>query len=569
MRRRTARAAGLLLVVSLAACARIPTSGSVEEGRGEGAEQGSSVVVIAAGPQPDSQPQQIVDDFLTAGAAGLSGAAGVPGALNFAVARQYLYGDTAASWDPLGGVLIVSGIQSERPTDTQVTVEAAVLGKVDKDGQYAELPSNARETVTYDMVQDTAGQWRIADAPDGLILTLRQFQDQFRQVSLFFLSPDEKLLVPDPRWYPAANLPTSVVKGLLGGPASWLRDAVTTTVPQGVTLTPESVTVDGDGVAEVDLGPAPAVLAADRDLLVAQIEATLEQVTQVRSVVVRAGADGPQLQGTARLTTAGKAELAGGPEMVVADQANGERLMSLADGRLTAVDGIAPLTGLGARSPARSEDGSVRVMLSGPNALVLAPTADGALTPLVERSGLAAPSVDRFDWIWTASGSEVLAVDAEGGTVTLAAPWLADRQVTAVRVSRDGTRIAVASSGADGVVVDVAGIARDDSGGPQQLADQVLRVGAALTAANALVWIDDSLLAVLGIDAGSAAVTEVPVGGPSKPLPDVAGAVSLAGGRTERSLLVAKDDGTLLRYNGPTWTPVAGVTGVRDPSFPG
>ena len=61
----------------------------------------------------------------------------------------------------------------------------------------------------------------------------------------------------------------------------------------------------------------------------------------------------------------------------------------------------------------------------------------------------------------------------------------------------------------------------------------------------------------------------MPLGGPSKALPDVAGGVSLAGWRTESSLLVATSDGRLLTFSGPTWTPVEGVSGVRDPSYPG
>lgn len=566
MHRRTLRlAAALAALATLAACARIPTSGTVEAGNDDEVPQQGPVVVLAAGPQPDSQPKQIVGDFLTAGAAGLSNG------LDFKVARQYLYGDAVAKWDPTGGVLIVSDTKVDQPADTQVTVEAAVVGKVDADGTYAEVPQAARETVTFDLVQDTAGQWRIQGAPDGLILTQRQFQAQFRQVSLYFLTPDEAYLVPDSRWYPEVNLATSVVKGLLAGPSPWLRDAVKTEVPQGVALTPESVTVDPDGQAEVDLGPAPAVQAANRDLLVAQIEATLEQVTQVRSVVVRAGADGPQLQGNATLTKAGDRELPGGPEMIVSDEADGDRLMTLTDGRLTPVDGVGALTGLDARSPARSEDGSLRVLLSGTSVVALAPTAGQQATPLWQGPDAAAPSVDRFGWVWTASASTVFVLDGKGGKpLQLHPQWLADRQVKAVRVSRDGTRVAVVSTGQDGVVsVDVAGIARDTSGGPQQLSDPAQRVGAALTAADQVVWIDDATLAVLGRDAGSATVWEVPVGGPSTPLPNVAGAVSLAGGRTERSLLVATDTGELWRYNGPTWTPVTGIAGVRDPSYPG
>ena len=563
---RTLRVAGLLAVVAVAlgACARIPTSGPVQQGGGGQVAEPNPAVVLALGPQPGSQPEQIVEDYLTAGAAGVSNG------LDFTVARKYLYGDAAANWNPLGGVLVVDGFTPSQPSDTQVTIEASVVAKVDADGVYSETARGAPETVTFGMVEDTSGQWRIKDVPDGLILTSRQFQDQFRRVSLFFLTPDAQYLVPDPRWYPAVNLATSVVKGLLAGPAPLLRDAVKTAVPQGVVLTPEAVTVK-DGQAEVDLGPAAAVQAADHDLLVAQIQETLvQQVAQVRTVVVQAGADGPQLQGTKQLLTIGQAQAtSGGAEMIVSD-ANGEHLAALATS-LAPVPGVAPLTGLDARSPARSENGVVRAFLRGPNELATMPTGGQAPQTLLQQPNLAAPSVDRFGWVWTAAAGTVFAVDGHDPDISLTPKWLADRTVTAVRVSRDGTRIAVVSTAQDGsgVSIDVAGIARDERGGPQQLSDLTQRVGAALTVAGSVVWYDDDQLAVLARGAGSATVWEVPIGGPSKALPDVAGGISLAGWRTERSLLVATSDGRLLIFSGPTWTPVEGVSGVRDPSYPG
>lgn len=559
-RARRQRATGALVVVlvGLAACARIPTSGAVQEGVDEVAEP-DEVVVLAEAPQQDSPPERIVADFLLASAAGLSGE------LDFTVARQYLAADAQTEWNPLGGVLVVDGYRTpERTSDTQVTIEAAVHARVDDDGRYAEASSDARETVTFDMVQDSRGQWRIASAPDGLVLSPRQFSDRFRAANLYFLTPDARQLTPEVRYYPAFNLPTSVVTGVLAGPSPWLRDAVRTAVPAGVQLTPASVPVDASGNADVTLGPAGIVQAADRDLLVAQIEATLRQLPQIRSVVVRAGTAGVPLEGTADLTTAGDAELAGGPEMIVGDE-----LVGLVDGALQPVPEVGSLADLDARSPARSEDGSLRVMLSGPDRLVLAPSPDEPAATLLEEPRLVAPSVDRYGWVWTASDSQVYAVDRDGLSVPVAAPWLVDRDVEAVRVSRDGTRIAIVSSGPDGDAIDVAGIARDDVNGPQQLSEPAPRVGAKLTEADSVVWIDDAKLAVLARGTGTARVWVIPVGGESTTLPEPPGAVALAGGRAERSLLVVTEDGGLLRYDDPTWVPVAGVAGVRDPSYPG
>jgi len=566
---RTQRAAAYAVAaaLTLVGCAQIPTSGPVRAGDGQVPEP-DNVVVLAEGPQPDSPPERIVGDFLLAGAAGLSGG------LDFDVARQYLYGDALADWDPRGGVLVASGTRIDVPADSQVTMEASVRAKVDADGRYSEAAPDARETVTFELVQDTRGQWRIANLPDGLVLSPRQFSDRYRPARLFFLTPDEAQLVPEVRYYPASNLPTSVVRGLLAGPSPWLRDAVRTAVPVGVELTPAAVLVDANGVAEVDLGPPGLVQSAARDLLVAQVTATLSELPQVRSVVVRAGVSGVQIEGgDTGLTTAGRAELAGGPEMLherVVDGVGTSELVALVGGRLVPVAGVGPLTGLDARSPARSEDGSLRVLLDGPNRLVLAPTADAEAVTLLHAPGLAEPSVDRHGWVWTASASQVLAVDAAGTSVQVTAPWLVDRDVLWVRVSRDGTRIAVVSEGEDGdTTVDVAGVVRDEVDGPLQLSEQAPRAGAAVTKAQAAVWIDDTRLAVLAGGPGTATVWIVPVGGPSLALPEVAGAVSLAGGRLEAGLLVATEDGGLVRYDDPTWVAVPGVTGVRTPSYPG
>ena len=218
----------------------------------------------------------------------------------------------------------------------------------------------------------------------------------------------------------------------------------------------------------------------------------------------------------------------------------------------------------------------MRVFLSGPNELALAPAGDQPpknLFQVPSPQSLAAPSVDRFGWAWTAAigGGIVYVTNGHDPTVNLAPKWLAGRHIAALRVSRDGTRVAIVSTGDDGagVSIDVAGIARDDAGGPSQLSDQTLRVGAALTAADSLVWIDDTTLAVISRSAGSASVAEVPLGDHSRPLPDVANGVSLAGGQGEQSLLVGTSDGHLLRYGGVTWAALPGIGGVRDPSYPG
>ncbi|KQS99806.1 LpqB family beta-propeller domain-containing protein [Cellulomonas sp. Leaf395] len=548
--RRLGRSALLLgTVVVLAACAAIPTAGPVEQGNAEVTEP-SEIDVLAEGPQPGDTPTEIVDGFLAAGAAGYTD--------DFRTARQYLAGEAKATWNPSAGV-VVSGPVEPAPTTTQteVTIDVPVLARVGADGVYAEAPPDGRESVTFGMVQNDADEWRIAATPDGLILQQEDFARSFRPASLYFLSPDQKFLVPEERWFPTKNLRTSIVRELLDGPSAWLQDAVVTAVPDGVELNPEAVLVDEEGVAVVRLEPALAVTRADRDLLIAQIDASLRPVPGISSVQVFAR-DVP-LEGSATL------ESGSGPPGTV-EFVQEDRLVAIVDGEVEPVPGLDPLAGLDPRSPARNEDGSVRVMLSGPSTLTTVPTTEAGPQELLSGSNLVAPSVDRFDWAWTAQPSRGLVAARVGApTVQVSADWLEGRAVRAVRVARDGVRIAVVSAGADGVQVDVAAITRDESGAPQRLGPPI-RAGASLVDASAVVWSEESTLAVVGRSVGNAAVHLVPVAGPTRALPEVANLADLAGNSV---IYVSTTDGELRRFVGSTWAQVLGIAGASYPSFPG
>jgi hypothetical protein len=244
-----------------------------------------------------------------------------------------------------------------------------------------------------------------------------------------------------------------------------------------------------------------------------------------------------------------------------------DRLVALADGKIEPVPDLGPLDGLDPRSPARNEDGSLRVMLSGPSTLTTMPTVEAGPLPLVSGAGLVAPSVDRFDWAWTAQpASGLVAAHVGAAPVQVDADWLEGRAVRAVRVARDGVRVAVVSAGADGVQLDIAAITRDDTGAPQRLGSPV-RAGASLLDATSVIWSAESTLAVVGRSVGNPAVHLVPVSGPTQdPLPEVANLADLAGSTV---IYVSTTDGELRRFVGSTWAQILGVTGASYPSFPG
>lgn len=542
---------------ALAGCVALPTSGPVSVGD-EDVQEHEGVVVLAQGPQPGADPGDVVEGFLLAGGTEVTG--------EFDVTREYLAPDERTAWDPGALTIVTTGMRVEQSGDAQVTVALDVTAKVDAEGRYVEAPAEARETLRFELVEDARGDWRISDAPDAVVVTARRFPQQFRDVEIYFLTPDRTMLVPEVRWFRnrPRNLPTAVVQALVAGPSPWLRDAVATEVPVGTQLKPEAVTVE-DGVATFSLEPAKALQEeADRGLLLAQLQASLGPLA-VASLEVHAGPDAV-LEGE-------PADLPALPPERLEVLVDGQTFV-LGDGTLAPVDDVGVVEGAQPHAPARAVNGSVRVALADPGTLVTVPVGSAPQTVLLTGPRLVAPSVDRYGWVWTAGAGatgELDLVRADGTTNRLRPGWLTGRDVQAVRVSRDGTRLAVVSEGPDGPTLEVSGIVRDEQGAPVTVGEGV-RAGARLSPTGSVVWVDDRTLGVLS--QGDSGVTPwlVPVSGSSTALPAVADAVSLAADRGQGTVYVITSDGDLLRHQGGTWAPVRDVTEVLDvtgAAFPG
>jgi hypothetical protein len=552
------------VVLSLAACASIPTAGSVQVGVDRVSEPGP-VMPLGERPEVGAKPEAIVQGFLRASAAGFSRDPSSDASNDFSVAREYLSGDVQGTWNPRDRVVVypttsIPDITQVSPT--QVQVQLTVAARIDSHGQYAEAAPGATESLVFDLVQDGSGQWRISGLDDGVVLSEPNFEAVYRAAAVYFLSPDNTYLVPDVRWFPASNLATSVIQALLAGPSPWLRDGVRTAVPNGVQLTPDAVPIESDGTADVGLSGAALADTSQRALLLAQVEASL-RIPRVSDVAVTAGG--------VPMTTPPAALARGVDSAAPLEVLQGDALMTMSQGALVAVPGVGSLAGLQAHDAARNDTGNVRVVLSGPDSLVLAPTASAAPKVLLNAPGLLQPSVDRLGWVWTAdsgTGGTLDAVRSDGQKVAVSAEWLAGRGLRSLRVSRDGSRIAVLSTGPDGITLDVAAVIRDASGRPQQLG-AALGVGASLVDATQVVWVDDLTLGVLGRSgaATTAAYQLVPLAGQTHALPSLDGAAAIAGGKGDRGLYAAAADGRLFWRSGPSW--VVAATDVRDPYLPG
>ncbi len=560
-------AAVLAVLAVLTGCIGIPTAGPVGVGV-EGVSDQGAVEPLGDPPPQDGAPEDIVRGFLGASAAGFSrDTTSADTADDFRNAREYLSGETRRSWSPRERVVVYATASSpdiQLVGESQVRVDLRVAARIDADGRYAQGGPDAQESLVFDLVQDSEGQWRISGLEDGVVLSEPNFEAVYRSATLYFLSQDGEFLVPETRWFPLRNLATSIVRALIAGPSEWLRDAVRSAVPEGAVLQPDAVSVDEEGVAAVSLaaGGLPTE-PADRALMQAQLEASL-RIARVRTVDVSAGgvpmdADAADLE---------RGQDWGGSLEAVQD----DTLVEVSQGDLVPVEDVAPLTGLDARDPARDGTGGLRVLLSGPDRLLTVPTPAEPAVELLRAPGLVAPSVDRLGWVWTASPQrpgELLAVDALGTVVDVDAEWLQGRTVRSVRVARDASRVAVVSAGADGARVDVASVVRDDSGTPQVLGE-AWRTGATLVDASRVVWVDESTLGVLGRSGSTTAAVYhlVPLAGPVQSRGAIVDTVDIAGGKGASALYLVTSEGELYATrSGPSWNLVG--TGVQDPSFAG
>ncbi len=557
--------ATLALAVALTACVSIPTRGPVAEGVAE-VNEPAPVTLLGYSPSEDASPLEIVQGFLNANAAGFSRETTADVSMTFSVAREYLSGEVRSTWNPNEQVIVYPTASSPEITlltDTQVQVKVGVAARIDASGVYEESAPGSLQPLVFDLVKDSSDQWRISRLDNGVVLSEPNFELVFRAATVYFLSADGSHLVPETRWFPVRNLATSVVRALMEGPSPWLRDAVRTAVPDGVQLETGVVPVDADGTAQVSLSGAALGGSEERSRMLAQLEATLD-IAQVNSVEVLAGGV-PLAWEPARL------ERGSLPSDQALEAVQGDTLMTLDRGELVPVTGVESLAGLGVTSIARNEAESVRVAQSGAGTLVRL-SSGGIGAELLSAPSLTAPSVDRLGWTWSAAagpdGSVLTVVRADGARQVVRADWLAGRTVQEVRVARDGTRVAILSTGASGFGLDVTGVVRDQEGAPLQLGAPVA-AGAVLTEASHVVWVDEATLGVLGKSATATATTVylVPLAGQTRALPALEGVVALAGGKGERVLYVATGDGDLYVRSGPGWALLA--EGVRAPSFPG
>lgn len=517
-------------------------------------------------PKGGEQPDEIVRGFLAASA---SNARSRPSA------RLYLTPEAAQSWADDAGVTVIAQAVAAVPNLAagQVTLTGQVLGRVNPDGVYTAAREDLRQVLS---LVEIGGEWRIDNPPPGVLLRVNDFRRAYVPYNLYFLDPTGTTVVPDPRYFlsGSAARANTLVEELLEGPSPFLAPAVQTEFGADVALRSNVQEVSDVDIDLTGLGErSPASLQG----MSAQLIWTLKQVS-INQMTLRS--DGQILiVPTVGATQTSSDWQSYDPDAVPVDDIG----HFVTQGALWTVDGQ-PIAGPAGAGDYRLVSGGVSSGLD--YAAGVAPAPDGvqllvgpygaALAPVLSGASFTRPVwVARQQEVWTVrDGNEVVRVPVGAAPQTVStADLLALGTIRALRVSRDGTRVAI-----------VAG----PVGRAQIYVGQVVRNGSAITVSgfvplyaglgNAfdVSWATATQLLFLAVDPadGRTKPWVISVDGavlsPPQTVDNLSGVPTAIAAAPGRPALVSSG-GVMYQLNGDAWTTL--VRGLpffagSSPSYP-
>lgn len=487
MTRRTTRAttrwtafAALLVLCLASACTTIPDSSQPQIVQPLGVQPPD---VTVTGPEVGAEPRAIVQGFLDQ-----NGTADP----NHASARQYLSPDERTRWSDQTVTVVdraqvrnfVFGKRQHGGVRTgRITVTGKELGTIDESGSYKPFlrgDGSGLGGVPYSatfQLRTVRGEWRIDQLPPGLLVDALHFQ-AFRQYAVYFFDSQEQYLAPVARYTqlldPADVVPW-LVQELAGQPPSGLATGLPQNGSDAVKVTYPSDPSDPTQPVAVEIPGASGLDRANLDRLAAQVGATLQQVLQVDRIEITDGGKPVRIPGARSAAFAA--------DMLASDyqpappstelfyvhkgavfQEAGRRIpgkvglgvYGLTSVALTTAPGSDALLVAGVRGP--PDDATLDI----PN-----PKVPGTLVPTSVHGQLSRPS-----WapgrreVWIGDGPDLKRVTGPRAVQTVAlnvSQGKASGQVSAVRISPDGTRVALVLTTASSSQIYVGNIVRGTS----------------------------------------------------------------------------------------------------------
>ncbi len=542
--RRLIAVALLVVLGTLAACTGLPTTGPVTPGLAvDEVPDDPDFSFLPNGPQPGASPQEIVEGFIDAATSPAD---------EWAIARSFLAPDIRESWQPEAGVLIDD--PAERlyagVDDDTVTLTLTAVADVDAAGAYGDTEVGPASLV-YALAEQASGEWRITQAPDGVVISEAFFEDVFQPYPVMYWDQSWTYLVPDLRWFPAyGNSATRVARALVDGePSPWLAASVVSAFPEDVRLARPSVPVI-DGVAQVDLDDEALGLdATTRGRMLSQLRESLQAADIVTVEMVVGGEPLTATAAPVRSTRVDARALVRTEASFGWLSGDEVEIIPGLSAAVSSVDAdaveISPDRDIAA---VRLVDGSVTAIGVG-----------GTFTPVDDRSGALAPTIDGYGFVWSVPATrpdDLIAVGLEGVTHEIDASFPEGSRITAMQLSRDGTRLAALTSAAGRHLVVVAGVIRDADGVPVALGE-IQRAAALPGEGVDVAWLDDTSVGVLARDGEAMVMITQLIGGEGALADAPAGSTTLAGINQAASLRLLTQDGALSIRRGATWQQTA------------
>jgi Lipoprotein LpqB beta-propeller domain/Sporulation and spore germination len=458
--------AGILILAAgflgVSGCVSVPTSGPIEKVvEGQQPPCQNCVNVEVAPPAAGAEPRDIVEGYLRATSNYQP---------NYSVAKQFLTRLAAEKWSPEQGVSIYRASLSATGDNT-VTLKGRLIGSLKRDRTYVA----GDRPLTWDAeLRQENGEWRINNPLPGLMVAEFSFNSFYQAYDLYFVGNGSSL-VPDPIYLRtvsnSANVASALMKALLNGPSEWLNPAVSSAIPPNTTLSVDSVTIT-DGIAEVPLSDSVLPLPdPQRSLLAAQIVYTLKQVGGVKGVLIKVNQQPYRVPGSdpnSLVTPVDAIPRDMDPIPFVA----GDQPYAVQDGAVKQVTTtsdpptVSPLArplGGGAYDvdalAVSVTNTDVALTTNHRTALRLAPIAkEGPTTLLSGVSDLLRPQFTRYGeiwdigrqggrqqriWVFTANKSNSNSSLSTLKKIEIDSPMLRDGNVTAFKISPDGTRMAL------------------------------------------------------------------------------------------------------------------------------
>lgn len=550
-----AAALAAVSVLALTACAAIPVDGAVRTGQTIKDESLSGVDFRPDKPITGSDQTAILRGFIAAATGAQD---------NYAIARQFLASDFSQQWNPRQGVTIRDGSGTvERADDRELTYTLTASATVDAEGEYTQAVRPTSSTLTFQFTRED-GEWRIAYAPDGIILSPVSFDSVFQQHALYFYDPTFRFLVPDERWFLArSSTSTRIASALLAGPADWLKGAVVSSFPEGTQLSLNAVTIDS-GTALVDLSSdALGASTVDRVRMREQLSKSLASVATISSVsmtIEGASVSVPDSSG---------ANAQQNPDVDPRPLVDEDGVVGYA---ATGTGKVSKLGGGVGDTVADLDPTSIALSASGTTAAV--GNRDGVVVVRGDdhlrvdaREDLVAPSIDDLGFVWVGQSSDTRRITAYGlgGDPHQVATSLPRGELVSFQVSRDSTRALALIETADGPGLYVMAVIRGSDRSPTSFGAAV-RVQAATGDAVGATWVNDTDVASVGQTTAGPNVVRTTIGGQSSTLPKPDGRATSISGGSGGALLLRMSSGSVLQSTGGGWVTTgitADVLGVQ------